>query len=557
MGQEAVYINGVLQVRGSDYTATDGSSVVLTSPLVANNVVQVISAVAYAVANVIPGTTITTKGDLVTGSAIGTPTRLPIGTNNSFLVADSTQATGIRWSTNGGTFTTWRKAAAGGETTLTGTDDFALTLAYTAGQEMVYINGVLLERGVDYTASNGTTVTGLTALVAGDVATVVTIGTFQIPNAIQLSQVTAKGDLLAATGSGTVTNLAVGADGTTLVANSASATGVAWAGPSVAAGKNVVINGAFDFWQRNTSYTMTGGWAYGAADRWGFQQYPTGLACVVARSTDVPTGAQYSIKIQRSTSSTNTSSMGILQCIESVNVIPLQGKTVTLSFWAKAGANFSGTTLNAKIQTGTAADEVIGFANGSYTGNVVAGNTSPTITTTWTRYTLTATLATNIQEMSINLNWAGSALAAGADDSVFIANVQLEIGSVATTFSRAQGTIQGELAACQRYYFRYGGNAVYEQFGNGQAWTTTNSAIQIKSPVSMRTNPTSVDYANLYVGIYGAAGGGAVTSLTQLQGSRDVHLVQANVASGFTANQFYVMQANNSTSAYIGFSAEL
>ena len=73
----------------------------------------------------------------------------------------------------------------------------------------------------------------------------------------------------------------------------------------------------------------------------------------------------------------------------------------------------------------------------------------------------------------------------------------------------------------------------------------------------MRTNPTSVDYANLYVGIYGAAGGGAVTSLTQLQGSRDVHLVQANVASGFTANQFYVMQANNSTSAYIGFSAEL
>ena len=225
VGQEAVYVNGVLQVRGSDYTATDGSSVVLTSPLVANNVVQVISAVAYAVANVIPGTTITTKGDLVTGSAIGTPTRLPIGTNNSFLVADSTQATGIRWSTNGGTFTTWRKAAAGGETTLTGTDDFALTLAYTAGQEMVYINGVLLERGVDYTASNGTSVTGLTALVAGDVATVVTIGTFAIPDAITKSTVTTKGDFLVASSSGTVTRQAAPGNTLLLVANAGTATG--------------------------------------------------------------------------------------------------------------------------------------------------------------------------------------------------------------------------------------------------------------------------------------------------------------------------------------------
>jgi hypothetical protein len=225
VGQEALYINGVLQVRGTDYTATNGTSVTLTTPLVVNDTVQITSSVAYAVANVIPGTTITTKGDLITGSAIGTPTRLPIGTNNSFLVADSTQATGIRWSTNGGTFTTWRKQAAGGETTLTGTDDFALTLAYTAGQEMVYINGVLLERGVDYTASNGSTVTGLTALVAGDVATVITIGTFQIPNAIQSSTVTTKGDLIVGNGSSTVTRLASPSNTLFLVANSATGSG--------------------------------------------------------------------------------------------------------------------------------------------------------------------------------------------------------------------------------------------------------------------------------------------------------------------------------------------
>jgi hypothetical protein len=263
------------------------------------------------------------------------------------------------------------------------------------------------------------------------------------------------------------------------------------AGPAapVVAGKNFVINGGFDFWQRGTSYSMTSGWNYGSADRWGFQQYPTGGACTVTRSTDVPTGFQYSLKTQRTAASTNTSSNGILQCIESNHAIPLQGKTVTLSFYAKAGANFSGGTLNAKIQTGTAADEIIGIANGSYTGNVVAGNTSPSITTTWTRYTLTTTLATNIQEISINLNWAGVGTA-GSDDSVYITGVQLEQGAAATPFSRAGGTIQGELAACQRYYWR----GTY--WSSAYSDTTNLVGVTVNLPVPMRTTPSCANDAD-------------------------------------------------------------
>ena len=125
----------------------------------------------------------TTKGDILAATGAGAMARVAVGSNNAFLVADSTQTAGVKWTTNAGTMTQWRKAAAGGETSLSGTDDFSTTLAYTAGQEMVYINGVLLERGVDYTASNGTSVTGLTALVAGDIATVVSTGTFNIANA--------------------------------------------------------------------------------------------------------------------------------------------------------------------------------------------------------------------------------------------------------------------------------------------------------------------------------------------------------------------------------------
>jgi len=62
----------------------------------------------------------------------------------------------------------WRKTAAGGETSLSGYDNANQALSYTPGQEQVYLNGILLVRGDDYTATNGTSITGLAALSASD-----------------------------------------------------------------------------------------------------------------------------------------------------------------------------------------------------------------------------------------------------------------------------------------------------------------------------------------------------------------------------------------------------
>lgn len=58
--------------------------------------------------------------------------------------------------------------AAGGETSFSGADDNAATLAFTAGREQVFMNGVLLVPGVDYGTSGGDTITALAALQAGD-----------------------------------------------------------------------------------------------------------------------------------------------------------------------------------------------------------------------------------------------------------------------------------------------------------------------------------------------------------------------------------------------------
>jgi len=94
--------------------------------------------------------------------------------------APTSPATGAIWvesdvdvpSVDSSQFLRWRKTMAGGETSLSGNDDSSLPLAYTPGYEQLYINGVLQVRGGDYTATTGTTVTGLTALVANDVVEV-------------------------------------------------------------------------------------------------------------------------------------------------------------------------------------------------------------------------------------------------------------------------------------------------------------------------------------------------------------------------------------------------
>ena len=124
----------------------------------------------------------------------------------------------------------WTKTAAGGETSLSGNDDNAESLSYTAGTEQVYLNGVLLVRGQDYTASNGTTITGLSALAASDIAEVVTFNPSNIitTDAVLSTDFDAKGDLISASAASTPIRVPVGTNGQVLKANSATTSGLEW-----------------------------------------------------------------------------------------------------------------------------------------------------------------------------------------------------------------------------------------------------------------------------------------------------------------------------------------
>jgi len=123
----------------------------------------------------------------------------------------------------------YRYTAAGGETSESGPDDNGLTLAYLVGYEQVYLNGVLLVRTQDYTASSGTSITGLSpALSAGDVLEIITFTAFDLATAVPNTAYTAKGAILVGTAAGTYAAQAVGSNGQVLTANSAEADGVEW-----------------------------------------------------------------------------------------------------------------------------------------------------------------------------------------------------------------------------------------------------------------------------------------------------------------------------------------
>jgi hypothetical protein len=364
------------------------------------------------------------------------------------------------------------------------------------------------------------------------------------------SPLTAKGDLFGY--STTQARVAVGSDGETIVADSSTSTGLRYQG-TMAAGKNAMINGGFDIWQRGTSFASSNSSTNYTTDRWNFYRGVV-TGGTVSRQTSGLTGFQYAARVQRDSGNTSTDALYLMQNVDTATATPFAGKTVTLSYYARAGANFSpgSSSMGVQIYTGTGTDQNV---LGTYTGINLLLDVNQSITTTWTRYSHTVAIASTVTEFCPRFLMSPTGTA-GAADYFEIAGVQLEVGSVATNFTRAGGTIQGETSACQRYYVKIGGSAAYETIGLGSAWSTTRVGIQIKLPTTMRIAPSSVDYA-LPLELSDSVTGYAVTTASMTNAGKDVAVFRADVASGLTQFRPYSLTTNNSTSAYVAFSAEL
>ena len=370
---------------------------------------------------------------------------------------------------------------------------------------------------------------------------------------------TTKGDLF--TYSTTDARLAVGNNGESLVADSSTSTGLRWNPTATMA--NPIINGGVDIWQRGTSFTGSNTYIY-TADRWAWRDTSGGLQTIGQVTSSLPDGFQYGIRMGRNSGVTSTSAQILQLPLETPNSIPYANQTITMSFYAKKGANFSPTQLSVILYSGTGTNQSVGGTTGgagSWTGSSAIINTSiaaATLTTSWVRYSYTVTVGSTATQLAPHFQTTGVGTA-GADDFIYLTGVQIDLGSVALPFRRSGGTLAGELAACQRYYYRITNSAGDRLANNGYAASTSTVRLLNRFPVTMRVKPTALEQSGT-AGDYGiayAATGIVCTSVpTFLNSSVDHAMTTFTATSPFSVGAGAEGYAQNAT-GYLGWSAEL
>ena len=317
----------------------------------------------------------------------------------------------------------------------------------------------------------------------------------------------------------------------------------------VVAGKNFLANGGFDIWQRGT--TGFGTTQTYNADRW-FSSYNVGTVTISQQTTGVPAGATYCL---RATNGAASSISQQRQFLESGMANSLAGQTVTFSVKLRRNSTFA-----ANIAIGIYKNSTANTSTGgtwSLISNVLVVNSSlPTGTGSSNWYTATLTVAIPNDGTAAGIAVAIEPQSTDASGAYWeMAQAQLELGSVATPFSRAGGTLQGELALCQRYYYRQTAQTAYSLFGSGIAYSTTAINGYVKFPITMRTAPASLDISS-NLGVYDGANLISATFALNTLNTLDIGSVIAT-SSGLTQWRPYHFISNNSTSSYFGFSAEL
>jgi hypothetical protein len=260
------------------------------------------------------------------------------------------------------------------------------------------------------------------------------------------------------------------------------------------AGKNKIINGDFGIWQRGTSFSSATGLGY-TADRW-FLSWSGTTTIAVSRQTftpgTAPVAGYESSHFARIARTAGSADDYFLQRIEDCRTFA--GQTITVSFWAKANA---ATTISQVYAAPNAGSGGSGAPSGGGSFSGIA------VTTSWARYSTTFTLNSltgttigtgSYVEIVFKL---GSAM---GNVTLDLWGVQCEAGSVATPFQTATGTIQGELAACQRYFQKSYDQSVTPGTGsdNGAIFgcrPNGGAYLQGIHKVTMRGVPTIVAYS--------------------------------------------------------------
>lgn len=306
--------------------------------------------------------------------------------------------------------------------------------------------------------------------------------------------------------------------------------------------RQAIINGNFDVWQRGTSVAMTAANAY-AADRWYCETATAGTDKTVSQQDGTGVNGSYycaRVAMVQDVDELLTFS----QALESQDSIKFRGKKVTLSFYARGGAEFvaDNSTLVSKIVTGKGTDQKVL----AFTTSADAVSQNNTLTTGWVKFTCTtsAVIASDITQ--IGVSFAFTHAGSGTTTNYFeITQVQLCAGDVALPFMPK--SFEEELRACQRYYeksYEYGAApGATSATGIMGKWTANTYQFYdgtIRFLVPKRTTGYTVYYYSYSTG--------TVDKIRNFTDSSDLAFTNAANAL-YKTNSHFQAEANNTLTA--------
>jgi hypothetical protein len=314
-----------------------------------------------------------------------------------------------------------------------------------------------------------------------------------------------------------------------------------------AAGKNKIINGDFNIWQRGTSFSPPGAGTY-TSDRWRtFYTTAVPTTYVVSRETftpgSEPVSGYNSPYFWRGVLTTlgAATEVGVQQRIEDVGTFA--NTTVTVSFYAKSDT--------------TRTQSVSGNQNFGSGGSAGVGLTTQTITTTssWQRFSLQFAIpsisgktigANSYIQINIIQNLTNG-------NTLDIWGVQVEAGSNMTAFQTATGNPASELAACMRYCEKIE-LASGVPLVTGQAYSTSAAWAGISWTTQKRTTPTITQTGTIQALQSNTGTSGTTFAYTTL--STNYARMEHSGGSGLVAGNASLFQATSGAASLL-ITAEL
>ena len=272
------------------------------------------------------------------------------------------------------------------------------------------------------------------------------------------------------------------------------------------------------------------------------------------------------------TTSASAYKFGIAQIIEQRNCVGLIGKPVTLSFKLKASSTTKLDNIKAAIVewTGTAdavTSDIVSTWNAEGTNPTLITNASYVNTPAnlnnagaWTGYDntnaqpITGTVSSSAKNLIVFI-WS-DVTDTTAGDFIYLTDVQLEAGSVATAYERLPIDVQFE--RCLRYTYGLWQTAAFGPFGVGSCAATNKFYTVVSYPVPMRGTPTATFSAGTTFAFYVTAQFAANTIIASRISRFALEMEATRTAADLTGGTAGLFRdANSGSLAYVVVSAEL